>query len=293
LHILHSSVLLLLQTPRYRYKVPAPPMEPITSTQNPRIRQILRLDKSRERKEQNLFVIEGFKEINLALAHGYSLHALFHCPAVSGDRAAHKLLFQLPPEVEVWEVSRNVFARIAYRDQSDGVLALARPRHTELSSLRTSPNPFLIVLESVEKPGNLGAILRTADAASADAVLVCDPLTDIYNPNVVRSSIGCVFTRPVIPCTSQEACAWLRNKGVRILAAELTASTWYHQTDMTGPVAIVMGTEADGLTPFWLEQADGRIKIPMCGAIDSLNVSVSTAIITFEAMRQRSFNGRL
>lgn len=268
-------------------------MERITSTQNPRIKQFLRLEKARERKQLNLFVIEGYKEINLALAHGYILQTLFHCPDITGDRAAHKLLFQLPPAVEVVEVSRQVFGRMAYRDHSDGLVAMARPRYYSPETLNPGEHPFIIVLESVEKPGNLGAILRTADAASVDAVLVCDPLADIYNPNVVRSSIGCLFTRPVVVCTSQEAYHWLRSHKIQILAAELNASSWYHQTDMRGATAIVMGTEADGLTDFWIGQADARIKIPMCGAIDSLNVSVSTAVLTFEAMRQRNFEGKI
>lgn len=274
-------------------QLPSKHMLKITSTQNPRIKQLLRLEKARERKEQNLFVIEGYKEINLALAHHFEFIALYHCPEISGDRAAHHLLFSLPETVEVIEVTKQVFARIAYRDNSDGMLAVARQRTYTLKNIQPSPCPLLIVLESVEKPGNLGAILRTADAASVDAVLVCDPHTDLYNPNVVRSSIGCLFTRPVVCCSSEEAYRWMQQQHIRTLAAELTAATWYHQTDMSGPTALVMGTEADGLTPYWLEHADARIKIPMCGAIDSLNVSVSTAILTFEAMRQRNFGGKL
>jgi TrmH family RNA methyltransferase len=145
------------------------------------------------------------------------------------------------------------------------------------------------VLEAVEKPGNLGAILRTADAAAVDAVIVCDPLCDLYNPNVVRSSVGCLFTVQTAVCSSQQALDWMRRHKINILAAELQASQWYHQTDMRLSTAIVMGTEADGLSSFWLNNADERIKIPMRGYIDSLNVSVSTAVLCFEAMRQRGF----
>ena len=145
----------------------------------------------------------------------------------------------------------------------------------------------MIVLESVEKPGNLGAVLRSADAAGADAVIVCDPLTDLYNPNVVRSSIGAVFTVPTVACTSAEAISWLKSKGIRILTAQLQDSSPYYDTPMTGPTAIVMGTESTGLTPVWREAADSHILIPMLGRLDSLNVSVSAAILLFEAVRQR------
>ena len=164
-----------------------------------------------------------------------------------------------------------------------------KPKQHSLVDLSIKNNPFIIILEAVEKPGNLGAILRTADAAQVDAVIVCDPQTDVYNPNAIRSSVGCIFTVPVAVCSSTEALAWLKQQGITSYAAELQASEWYQDVNYTTPSAIVMGTEADGLTDFWLNNADKRIKIPMRGKIDSLNVSVSTAVITFEAMRQRGF----
>ncbi|MDR0541852.1 MAG: RNA methyltransferase, partial [Dysgonamonadaceae bacterium] len=166
---------------------------------------------------------------------------------------------------------------------------LALPKPHRLSDLQIPDNPFIIVLEAVEKPGNLGAILRTADAARANAVVVCDPLTDIYNPNIIRSSVGCLFAVPVAVGTNEETLTFLQNHHIQTFAAELTADQQYQDTDFTFPSAIIMGTEADGLTPFWLNHTDKRIKIPMRGLIDSLNVSVSTAILTFEAMRQRGF----
>jgi TrmH family RNA methyltransferase len=258
----------------------------ITSTQNPRIKNILKLDKARERREQNLFVIEGGREISLAIAGGYTFHSLYVCDELLSIEG-RSLVKKLPVPAE--SISRTVFEKIAYRGQSDGIIAIAIPKQLQLSGIRLSEKPFIIVLEAVEKPGNLGAILRTADAARTDAVIVCDPQTDIYNPNTIRSSIGCVFTQQVITCTSEEALQWMKQSGIRVHAAELTASEWYHQADFTQPSAIVMGTEAEGLTGFWLDHADNRIKIPMRGRIDSLNVSVSTAIMTFEAMRQRDF----
>ncbi|GHT03171.1 rRNA methyltransferase [Bacteroidia bacterium] len=273
-------------------------MELITSLQNSRIKNICLLSsKAAERKRQQLFVLEGAREISLAIAGNYRFEAVFTCPELlkttdypevmqffSGDSRLHK-----NDKEDCYEVSEAVFQKIAYREGSDGILAVACPKSHQLSDLQLPENPFVIVLESVEKPGNLGAILRTADAAKADAVVVCDPTTDIYNPNVVRSSVGCLFTVPVAVCSNEDALAFLKNKQISAFAAELTAAQWYQDTDFTAPSAVVMGTEADGLTDFWLKNADARIKIPMRGVIDSLNVSVSTAILTFEAMRQRGF----
>ena len=258
----------------------------ITSLQNQRIKDVVKLANARERRQQNLFVIEGARELSLALAAGYIIRTLFVCDELL-SRAGEEQSCKLVSQTE--KVSADVFRKMAYREESDGVIAVAESRYLPLTSIRLPANPFVIVLEAVEKPGNLGAVLRTADAARVDAVIICDPKTDIYNPNTIRSSIGCVFTQQVAVCTSDEAFRWLKQSDIRILAAELTASQWYHQTDFTQPSAIVMGTEADGLTYFWLSNADCRIKIPMRGYIDSLNVSVSTAVLTFEAMRQREF----
>lgn len=264
-------------------------METISSVQNIRIKNLIKLQtKARERLEQQLVPVEGAREINIALNNGYQPESLFVCPEMYAKSDYPDLLQRIPEKVQT-ALTPAVFEKLAYREGSDGVMALLRSKSHLLSNLKLSENPFLIVLEAVEKPGNLGAILRTADAAKVDAVLVCNPLTDIYNPNVVRSSIGCLFSVPVAVCSSQEACTWMQSIGIKSYAAELQASNWYHEQDFRQPSAIVMGTEADGLSPFWLEHADARIKIPMRGLIDSLNVSVSTAILTFEAMRQRKF----
>ena len=264
-------------------------MEKIVSVQNIRIKNIQKLSaKSKERKTQGLFVIEGAREIGLALAGSYSLDSVFYCPELFAETGCSGVLQSINPKI-LCEVSVAVFEKIAYREGSDGILAVAKPKDHRLASLNLPENPFVIVLESVEKPGNLGAILRTADAAGVDALIVCDPLTDVYNPNTIRSGLGCIFTVPVAVSENTEALSFLKNKGIRTFAAELQTSQWYQDTDFRGPAAIVMGTEADGLSQFWLKNADERIKIPMRGKINSLNVSVATAVITFEAMRQRGF----
>lgn len=263
-------------------------MEKITSLQNPGIKNIVKLAKSKERKEQNLFLIEGARELSLAMTADYEIYSVYICPELFRKTDYPDVLDSIGDN-KLFEVSEAVFEKIAYREGSDGLLTLARPNNHTLNNLKLSENPFIIILESVEKPGNLGAILRTADAAQADAVVICDPATDLYNPNAIRSSVGCLFTVQTAVCSSREALDFLRDKKIKSFAAELQASQWYQDTDFSIPSAIIMGTEADGLTDFWLTNADARIKIPMRGKIDSLNVSVSTAVLTFEAMRQRGF----
>lgn len=262
--------------------------EKITSLQNPRIKHIVLLQqKSKERIKQNLIVIEGCREIRWAVEAGFVARSLFVCPELLNGESREALdLFKTDIQTEV---SREVFSKIAYREGSDGLVLLSTSVNSTLDELILSDNPLVIVLEAVEKPGNLGAILRMADAAKVDAILICDQLTDIYNPNVIRSSIGCVFTKQVVTCSTEEAIAWLKAKGIRSFAAALTAKKFYHQVDLTVPAAIVMGTEADGLTDKWLNAVDEGIIIPMLGKHDSLNVAMATAIITFEALRQRKF----
>jgi TrmH family RNA methyltransferase len=264
-------------------------MERISSLQNNRIKNIHKLStKARERKEQGLFIIEGARELSLAVMGNYLLDSVYICPELFERTDYPEVIRSISSDI-VYEVSETVFQKIAYREGSDGILALAKPKNNRLENLDVPKNPFFIVLEAVEKPGNLGAILRTADAAKVSGVIVCDPLVDIYNPNVVRSSVGCVFTVPIVVCNNEEALDFFKKNKIQTFAAELKAAQYYQDTDFTSSSAIIMGTEADGLSNFWLNQADKRIKIPMRGAIDSLNVSVSTAIISFEAMRQRGF----
>jgi len=264
-------------------------IEKIESLQNARIKNVIRLSKARERKEQHIIVIEGFREIEMALNSGFTIRELFFSMEVNLHSDTDNLFQKLPSSCRKMEVSKPVFEKMAYRENSDGLIALAIPRNITLEQLELSENPLLLVVEAIEKPGNLGAILRTADAALLDAIIVCDPQTDIYNPNVIRSSLGCIFTQQVVVCTSDEALSFLKKKGIRSFAAALTAQQYYHQTDFKGPSAIIMGTEADGLTEIWLKKADIQVKIPMLGKADSLNVSTSTAILVFEAKRQRGF----
>ena len=260
----------------------------ISSLQNPAIKNVVKLSKNRERQQQQLFVIEGARELSLALRSNYTVESVYVCREMFEKTKYPDVLNSFPDSI-ISEITPVVFEKIAYRENSDGVVTLAKPKSHTLNDLKLSQNPFVIILESVEKPGNLGAILRTADAAGVDAVIVCDPQTDLYNPNVVRSSVGGLFTVQTAVCSSNDAIAWLEANKVTSYAAELQAAEFYQDVDFTQPSAIVMGTEAEGLTDFWLKNTTKRIKIPMRGKIDSLNVSVSTAVLTFEAMRQRGF----
>ena len=262
------------------------PKDHITSTKNARIQNLVRLDKPRARKEQGVFIIEGRKEIEKAFAAGYQMITVFFCPDLITLREVEKYTGQ---PGEVFSVSREVFAKISYRDESGGMVVISKPKDHCLQNIHLQENPLIIVLESVEKPGNLGAILRTADAAGVDALVVCDTQTDLYNPNVIRSGLGCLFTVPVATGTSEEVIAWLKEKQVSIFCTELNASLPYHTVDFRPPAAIVLGTESTGLTQKWLHVSDQNIIIPMSGMADSLNVSVSAAIVVFEAKRQRGF----
>ncbi len=260
----------------------------ITSLQNPAIKNIVKLSKSKERRDQNLFVIEGARELSLAIQSNYKIVTVYVCRDKFHETKYPNVLDKIPDK-DIFEISSIVFEKIAYRENSDGLVALAQPKSHTLEDIHLSSNPFIILLESVEKPGNLGAVLRTADAAAVDAVIVCDPLTDLYNPNVIRSGVGGLFTVQTAVCSSEDAFIWLKSRNINIYAAELQASEFYQNIDFRQPSAIVMGTEAEGLTDFWINNVTKRIKIPMLGKIDSLNVSVSTAVITFEAMRQRGY----
>lgn len=261
-------------------------MEKITSAQNPKIKYLLELSsKSKARRECGLFVVEGRREIEHCLEGGYELSSVFYCP---------EILPELPAGIDesiVFELSSSVYGKVAYREGTEGIIAEVRSKSLGLDGLAAlldgKENPLLMVLESVEKPGNLGAVLRSADAAGADAVLICDPLTDIYNPNLIRASIGAVFTVPVIACSSEDAIRWLQQRGFAILTAQLQDSSLYYDCNMTGATAIVMGTESTGLSDQWRRAATAHIRIPMLGRLDSLNVSVSAAILLFEAIRQR------
>ena len=254
-------------------------VERITSAQNPKIKELLALqEKSRLRRERGLFVVEGRRELEHCVSDGFTVDTIFYCPEIFGSE---------PEGVRIVEVTPELYAKIAYRGGTEGIIAEVRARELTLEDLRLGPKPLIVVLESVEKPGNLGAVLRSADAAGADAVIVCDPLTDLYNPNLIRSSLGGIFTVPCVATDSTSAIAWLKARGIRILTAQLQDSVWYYDSDMKRGTAIVIGTESTGLTGIWREAADEHIRIPMLGRLDSLNASVSAAILLFEAVRQR------
>lgn len=258
-------------------------MMEISSAQNPRIKHLLALQqKSALRREEGLFVVEGRRELEHCIQAGMQVESIY---CLDDREVTAPNLIKVTP---------NVYERIAYRGSTEGIIAIIRtPQPLTLQSLLSQKGrgvngqPIFIILESVEKPGNLGAILRSADAANATGVIICDPLTDLFNPNLIRSSIGAVFTVPTVACTSAECISFLKQHGIQILTAQLQDSHLYYDTPMSGPTAIVMGTESTGLTDAWRQAADAHIRIPMLGQLDSLNVSVSAAILLFEAVRQR------
>lgn len=260
--------------------------EKITSLSNPKIKNLVKLGKGRGRDRKEHFIFEGLKEIELAMLSGIDILSVFYCVEIAPEKDLRQVLDAIPESRHI-QITPEIFAKVAYRDTTGGIVFMAKTRYATLSEINLPVNPLVLVLESVEKPGNLGGILRTADAAGVDLVIVCDPLTDLYNPNIIRNSLGCIFTVPVVVCTSEEALAFLRNHHIRVLVTDLQHSQNYHLIDYRLPSAFVMGTEHSGTSPFWLNAADLRIKIPMLGKIDSLNVSTSTAVLVYEAVRQR------
>lgn len=286
-------------------------IETITSAQNRKVKELLTLvEKSKARSAAGLFVVEGQRELGHCLDAGFIPETLFICGEVmavqnnavnvaktghlaeniEGKDGLDALIAKaeaLNPRLGVVQIPAFLYEKVAYRGSTEGIIAEVHSVPRALEDLRLGERPLVMVLESVEKPGNLGAVLRSADAAGADAVIVCDPLTDIWNPNLIRSSVGAVFSVPVAVCTSADAIAFLKKRGIRILTAQLQDSEWYYDTDMTGATALVMGTESTGLTQAWRDSADAHIKIPMLGRLDSLNVSVSAAVLLYEAVRQR------
>ncbi len=267
--------------------------ELITSASNPKIKKLLALQqKSSERRESALFVVEGRRELEHCLNAGYKLDSVFVCKDIFHETAsARSVLTRYAAEAtndfRIFEVSKEVYAKIAVREGTEGIIAEVKAKKHELGDLELGDNCVVLVIEGVEKPGNIGAMLRTCDAAGVDALIICDPRCDIYNPNLIRASIGAAFTVPVAVCPSEEAISFLKSRNIRILTAQLQDSSLYYDCDMKRSTAIVMGTEADGLSDEWREAADAHIRIPMLGRLDSLNVSVSAAILLYESVRQK------
>ena len=264
-------------------------MEKITSVQNARVKRVVALQqKSSERRREGVFVVEGRRELEHCLEAGLRVESVFACPEMGGEEVRSACARASAQGAVVSEVTPQVYEKMAYRGSTEGVVAVVEENLLKLSDLKLSDKPLVVVLERVEKPGNLGAVLRSADASGVDAVVVCDPLTDLYNPNLIRSSIGAIFSVPCVACTSEECIGFLKERCIQILTAQLQDSHLYYDVDMRRATAIVMGTESTGLTPRWRKAADAHIRIPMLGRLDSLNVSVSAAILMFEAVRQRT-----
>lgn len=260
----------------------------IVSIQNPLIKQLVLLkDKSRERKKTGLFLIEGEREISLALKGGYELETILFYSELFSETQLNNLTTQ---QLNTIEISKEVYEKLAYRETTEGVLAVAKTKEHTLANLNiTTESPLILVAEAPEKPGNIGALLRTADAAHVDAVMIANPKTDLYNPNIIRSSVGCVFTNNIAMGSTVEIIEFLKSKHIHIFCAALQASVNYNTQDYTKPTAIVVGTEATGLSEDWLKHSTQNIIIPMQGDIDSMNVSVAAGILIFEAKRQRNF----
>jgi TrmH family RNA methyltransferase len=267
---------------------PVPP-ERISSLQNPRVKQLVKLRDRRPRDEAGVFLVEGYREIRRALERNVALRELYFSPDWFLGENERALIAQAEQVgAQLFELTKDAFAKVAYRERPDGLLAIAPQWKRQLDQLTLPESPFLLVVEAIEKPGNLGTILRSADAAGCHAVIVCDPVTDIFNPNVVRASTGVLFSVPLVVEESARVEEWLRSRRIRTVATTPAAEKLYTSADLRGPLAVIMGSEQYGLSEFWLKHADVPVRIPMAGQADSLNVAMATIITLFEAVRQRS-----
>ncbi len=259
----------------------------ISSVQNPLVKKILLLkEKSRERIKTGLFIVEGQRELELTQKGGYQIQTILICPEISPT--PNNIAFAQYGNPEIIQISKAVYEKIAHRGTTEGILAMAKSKTHSLEKIQfKNQTPLILVAEAPEKPGNIGALLRTTDAAAIDAVLIANPKSDLYNPNIIRSSVGCVFTNQIGVGTTEEIIQFLKSNQVQIFGAALTASKNYVDCNFEGATAIVVGTEATGLSEAWLKSSDQNLIIPMQGEIDSMNVSVSAAILIFEAKRQR------
>lgn len=264
----------------------------ITSLQNSYIKELVLLkDKSRNRKKTGLFLLEGKREVELALKGNYELEKIIVCLDICNSNDLEELLVSLDYTPEIIEVSKDVYQKIAYRETTEGLIAIVKSKNHDLETVQFKrKNPLLLIAEAPEKPGNIGALLRTADAANIDAVFIANPKTDMYNPNIIRSSVGCLFTTQIATGTTTEILSYLEENKINSFAAALKDdSEEYQKQNFEDATAIVVGTEATGLSDEWLNNATKKIIIPMKGMIDSMNVSVAASILIFEASRQRNF----
>lgn len=264
----------------------------LTSLQNPRVKEIVHLRDRRPRDASGQFLIEGYRELLRATDAHHPILDVFFCRELFLGTNEDALISRLQAHgARLFNCTKDVFQKISYRDRPDGLVAIATQKHLGLNDLeqllKGNPNPFLVIAEAIEKPGNLGTILRSSDAVGLDALVVCDQCTDIHNPNVVRASVGTLFTVPVIETKGPETLQWLKKNKIAILAATPSAEKEFTVVDMTGPLAIVVGTEQFGLSDGWMSQADVQVRIPMNGVADSLNVAMATTLLLYEALRQR------
>ena len=262
----------------------------IHSRQNDQVKNLVKLRERKHRDRQDRFLVEGLREIGHSIGAGYEVEDLYYCPEFFPSQAHGSFIEDLRKSeaLRLTRLSEDAFNKASLREGSDGLLAVARQQGNALSDLKLPANPILLVLEGIEKPGNLGAILRSADGAGVDAVRLVDCVLDLYNPNAIRSSQGLVFALPIVQAEREVLRAWLKKKQVQCCASTPDTSLLHWDVDMRGPTALFMGSESDGLTDYWLEQADERISIPMEGRADSLNVAAATAVCLYEARRQRA-----
>ena len=273
---------------RYGDAVPPAPPEPIASTANPRVKALVRLRDRRERDQTGLFLIEGYRELRRAVAGGVTLAEVWCCASLYlGENEEALVAAAQEGGAEIVPVAEGPFRKASYRDRPEGLLAVARQFPTGLERLTLGPDPLLLVVEGIEKPGNLGTMLRTAEAAGAAAIIVCDPTTDPFNPNVVRASLGTLFSLPLAVADTPTALAWLHGRGIRTVATTPSATRPHWEADLTGAVAVVVGSEQYGLSAAWLQGATEQVLIPMPGTVDSLNAAMAAGVVLFEAVRQR------
>jgi TrmH family RNA methyltransferase len=260
----------------------------ITSLKNERVKAAIRLRKRAVRDELGLFLIEGYRELLRAVDAGRAVRELFYCPELFLGENEQALIDRIAAGgATVLGTTQSVFEKLSYRDRPDGLLAVTEQQKCGLQDLSQGDIPFFVLAEAIEKPGNLGTILRSCDAAGVDGLVVCDRCTDIHNPNVVRASVGTLFTVPVAEEEGKKTLEWLREKGIKIVAATPSAERAFTEVDLSGPIAIAVGTEQLGLSKLWMDAADIQVRIPMAGTADSLNVATATTLLLYEVVRQR------
>lgn len=261
----------------------------ITSLQNPKVKEAVHLRNRSKRDQLGLFLIEGYRELLRATNAGKRMEVLFFCESLFLGSNENALIQKVKEGgATVFSCAENVFRKISYRDRPDGLLGISKQLHLKLDEIALSEDPLIVVAEAIEKPGNLGTILRSSDATGVDALIVCDRCTDIHNPNVVRASVGTLFTVPTIEASGEETLKWLRRHNIKIAAATPHAKRLYTEVEMKGPLAIAVGTEQIGLSELWMKEADIQVRIPMHGVADSLNVATATTLLLYEALRQRN-----